>query len=455
MDKPEQGEESQPIIPYSELDDKMLAIAHMTWEQMATQKLEQIQSVGGFDKANQEDLNAFGWYMHHYAAIMDEFKTRMQALKFSIQEIYQYVGRTDRSGIFRFYPGSPAHRQFGEEAQGVVLYSKRERDTLEQEIQSSPVPRTDGVIRIKSHKYQESEQNVDLLKSQGFEVTEVMELLTFSMDDNAPHIYADKAIKEIPNTIDIKLNLNGIDPAISFLHLIEYQKEAGVPIPRHEMVRYYAYLSFIKPESVTHEIASEYLIDPDTGAFSDEITYEILNAKFDRGDELSTLEQEQFKAVSSKIITGRVELVLKGLGISKKTYAKLRQSNSEAFWGIIGIARDFQTETVSGPESKYPIFWDFDRFAHVLTRHYKGFKIAESTYFSNPVQQPTAFQYTYRDTIRLVKIVVKNLSKEIDARLSNGEPFSRQGQQAYYYNGNYYAIRIAPNGRLMQFHPLQ
>jgi hypothetical protein len=437
-------------MQYSEMEDGMLKIAFDTWERLAMEEVERINKIESMADADEDSLNAFGWYMANYNAIMDEFSKRNDNLKFSIEDIFLAVGQQDRSGIFRFYPGSDAYKQYGEQTQGTILYKKKERDELEQSIQQNPLPRTDGIIYLASHTYNDSLDNIEALKSNGFTAKDVMELLTFNFD-NAAHAYNEKGTKEIPNTINLKINLDGIDPVIFFLKYIEQIREMGQPILKHDLLKYYCYLHIARPDLLSPDIYQNYLIDADTGDFSNEANFIILDGKSDRGDTLSDDEQKKFSELKSARFQERFRMVSKAMSAPAKLFSKIYKTNRALVLSIVSVISGFEVETISGPENNCPIYWDFDRFSHIMFRHYSGIRIAESPSFSNPDKQPTAFQYVFQDVQRLIKIIIRNLSKEIDSKLSQGKPFTVSG---YYYNGNYYNLRIDPDGRLMQFHPL-
>jgi hypothetical protein len=63
-------------MQYSEMNDEMLAIAHMTWNHMATNELEIIDNQGGIDKASQSSLDAFDCFMQNCVSIKAEFIKR-------------------------------------------------------------------------------------------------------------------------------------------------------------------------------------------------------------------------------------------------------------------------------------------------------------------------------------------------------------------------------------------
>ena len=437
-------------MQYNEMEDGMLKIAFDAWEQMAMSEFKRIQEQEDITKVDKESLNSFGWYMANREAIMNELSRRNDKLKFSIEEIFLAVGQKDRSGIFRFYPGSTAYKQYGEQAQGKILYRKSERDALEQLVQIGQLLRSDGIVRLTSHTYNDSIANIEALKIQGFAAKDVMELLNFTFEE-VTHSYAEQGTREIPNTINIEVNFNDIDPVIFSLNLTEQIIEMGRPLSRYDLVKYYSYLHIINPASITQDIANNYLIDKSTGEFSDEVNLIILDGKSNRGDLLTDNEKGKFLELRSARFEKRFQLVSKDLSINKKLYVKIYNKNKGLAMGIASVISGFEIETLSAPENDYVIYWDFDRFSHIMFRHYKGIRITESPSFSDPSKQPTSFQYVFQDIRRLIKIIIKNLSSEIDAKLSQGKPFTKTG---YYYNGNYYNLRIDPDGRLMQFHPL-
>jgi hypothetical protein len=66
----------------------------------------------------------------------------------------------------------------------------------------------------------------------------------------------------------------------------------------------------------------------------------------------------------------------------------------------------------------------------------------------------TVFPYQPKDILSLVKAVLRTISKEIDQHfeVNPKKNFFRKGTQALYYNGDYYGLYIAPNGRLETFY---
>ncbi|MEJ7780844.1 MAG: hypothetical protein WKF68_14780 [Daejeonella sp.] len=111
------------------------------------------------------------------------------------------------------------------------------------------------------------------------------------------------------------------------------------------------------------------------------------------------------------------------------------------------VLLSFKDETLTEHVTQYPIYWDEERFIHIYGRHYVDYFINFSTY------KGTHFQYSYKDIRRLVCLILKSLQNEIESSLSNEWQYDKYGDQGYYFNGNYYTLRI-DNGRLMTFFPM-
>ena len=66
----------------------------------------------------------------------------------------------------------------------------------------------------------------------------------------------------------------------------------------------------------------------------------------------------------------------------------------------------------------------------------------------------THFSYTDKDIRRVICGVLDSLRVEIQAALSSGKRYDKYGDQGYYFNGDYYTLRIEETGRLMTFFPM-
>ena len=136
------------------------------------------------------------------------------------------------------------------------------------------------------------------------------------------------------------------------------------------------------------------------------------------------------------------------LGISDKHLESFSLREPDRFAEIAELVYTFEDENLSPLNAASRVYWDFERCAHILLRHYEGFFIEESTYRGDK------FLYSKRDVKLLAEKVIQDLGPNIQVALSEGRDFYRRGSEAYYYQGDYYQITIDKNGKLMQFHPV-
>ena len=59
--------------------------------------------------------------------------------------------------------------------------------------------------------------------------------------------------------------------------------------------------------------------------------------------------------------------------------------------------------------SKFPVWWDFERFIHVFFRHVEEMK------FDDIYKDKDNFQYAMKDVTSLIEIVLKTIDKDIQS----------------------------------------
>ena len=71
-------------------------------------------------------------------------------------------------------------------------------------------------------------------------------------------------------------------------------------------------------------------------------------------------------------------------------------------------------------------------------------------------KEKTSFPYKAQDLEMLIEQVIGRVRDEYEEHTKTRPTsnFTRVGSMAVHFNGDYYHIRIEPDGRLTQFHPL-
>jgi hypothetical protein len=365
-------------------------------------------------------------------------------LNHSIQNIFIQVGQFDRYAIFDFYYGSDAYRKYGSMVYGYLVYKPSQRAKLKLECDSENIGNDDGLV-ILDGALQEPEKN-QLLRTEGFYARDIARLSTL---DVAPikNQYDNAHVKEIPNTINLQFNSSGFDGERMQLTLFRKRIEAGIPLIPAEERRYYSLLFLLEPKTITDQIKKDILTHPATGQFYDDVWITTLKTIVYADRESSPLKTTLNTALANRRIE-RVGFMCKHLGIATKHIDNLQRDNNDAWLELMKLIYGFEPETLTLWGWTQHVYWDFERFIHIYLRHYKEFLINESS-----KGQGTGFQYSLKDIRRIINLVLKANKDAIESRLKIGKGFHLQNDNGYYYNGNYYSLKIDPDGRLMQFHP--
>jgi hypothetical protein len=94
------------------------------------------------------------------------------------------------------------------------------------------------------------------------------------------------------------------------------------------------------------------------------------------------------------------------------------------------------------------VYWDLSGYLHIALRHVKEMQIGS-------FKGKTAFPYRLTELETLVERVLEQIEDEIYAHFGKPVPhgeFRRIGKWAVFFNGDHYALRIDPSGRLTTFY---
>ncbi|GAA4204007.1 hypothetical protein GCM10022289_21140 [Pedobacter jeongneungensis] len=365
-------------------------------------------------------------------------------IRHSIQNIFVQVGQYDRYAIFDFYFGSEAYKKYGNTVYGYIIYSPSQRAKLKQEINSDAIGDDDGLVLLDG-ALQDTKIN-EMLQIEGFFAKDISRLSTFDLDP-IKNQYDNTDKKEIPNTINIDFTPSLFYGERMRLNLFRKRMEKGIPLIAAEKRAYYSLLLLLDKNELTDQDRKDFLINPKTGYVYDDVIITTMNTLVYGDRENSPLKSTLNKALSNRK-KERVAFICRHLGVAVKHIDKLRAENEEAWMELMRLVYGFEDETLTLWGWKVHVYWDFERFIHIYLRHYKKFLIEESS-----KGQGTGFQYTLKDVRRIITIVLGANKDAIESRLLEGKGFHIQNDKGYYYNGNYYSIKIDPTGRLMQFHP--
>lgn len=370
-------------------------------------------------------------------------KRQKEKLNFSLEDLFGHAGQYDKFVSVEFYRNSDAFGRYGESVNGMIIYGRKHRNELTQRISFENYARTDGVVLLNSTS--ENREVNEQLKTEGFLASDICTILTFVHDPNEV-AYQKPGIKEIPNTIVIPFESGEVDLPRTQNLITSWKFRDRSKILGHELMRYYTN-ELIMGMEVPEPIKQKFLYE----GVGPSLKEDVLIQFYSYGYVEQLLDPQQKNHLNRLLKTRadrREELLKRDLSISDKRFEKFKVDFPDAYRQTRGAFLQFTDETLSEHQTQHPVYWDEERFVHIYGRHYVDHFINMSTY------NGTHFQYSFKDVRRLLCMVLESLQKEIEIALSGGKNYNKYGDQGYYFNGNYYTLKIDANGRLMTFFPM-
>ncbi|WGQ11865.1 hypothetical protein QG516_09450 [Pedobacter gandavensis] len=369
-------------------------------------------------------------------------KLQMEKLRFAVEDIFRIVGQYDKYIIVYFYRSSAAFEKYGEEAHGHLIYQLKARNALTIAISDEDHERNDGTILLDT--IGKDKEKIDQLKIEGFLASDIYKIQTFNHDEEIVK-YKQKGIKEIPNTIKIEFESGSFDLPLMENKITSWKMQDGTKILPHEYQRYYTN-QILMGDTPSDEVKELYLLDKNK-QYKEEVLIQLYRYWF-VSDSLDEAGKLQYKSLVKRQKERRIGMLKADLGITNSVWENFIKQHPEEYLITRRNLIPFANETLTNHITQFPIYWDEERFIHIYGRHYVDFFINFSTY------KGTHFQYGYKDIRRLACLVLESLKQPIEQSLANGKGFNKYGDQGYYFNGNYYTLRISSAGRLMTFFPM-
>jgi hypothetical protein len=421
-----------------------LDLVYVAFEEQCKFVSKQIEAEEDANSDNFKNLVARFIQFSHLTEItqLEIQKRQGEKLLFSVEDMFRLVGQYDKYVIIKFYRTSDAYKKYGDDVHGNIIYGIKLRNSLTEAIAVENHNRTDGKILLDITGKDISK--IQQLKTDGFVASEIYAISTFNDDPNVV-VYKKEGVKEIPNTITIPFESGSFDLPRMENMITSWKFGDNSKILDHELLRYYTN-QLIIGETVPEEIKEKYLLQ-DNSIFKEQVLVQMYSFGLHH-DLLTQKQKDYFNDILKMRGDRRWAILKKDLGITENVFQKFKTDHAKEYRNARMILLGFHDETLTENSSQYPIYWDEERFVHIYARHYVDYFINFSTY------KGTHFQYSYKDIRRLVCLILNNLKEQIEAALSVGRRFDKYGDQGYYFNGNYYTLRIEETGRLMTFFPM-
>lgn len=365
-------------------------------------------------------------------------------MDYTIEDIYRYSGQYDKVVTIEFKTNSESYKRYGNHITGIFLYTPKERKTLQEDISEEKDIRTDGYVKFKELLHNVPDEQREELLTKGLLNSDIHSILQFNTDTE--NVYAKQETKELPKPIEIKVDLSDWDDSLTLGLYQQYMKTGYDLCPFENDENIALILMRLKDDNPKKQEIIDDFTDKNTGKLKSSIRFEYLKKKYVTPVGLSKEEKEDFDAILKEIAEYRAEILKSELQKSTEKFKEIGVNYPNNLAKLIALTSSFQSERLT--HNKKPVWWDYERFIHIYIRHVSEIQTGER------FEEKSVFQYKFKDIKRLVVNVLKTVQGEIQEHFekSPDKPFKRHGEMSVYYEGDYYVIHVAPDGRLMAFY---
>lgn len=359
------------------------------------------------------------------------------------ERLYKHIGRYDYVATYTFKQDSASRTKFGEMITGTLVYTPKERESLEQSYLSGN--KTYSKVRINETNFELSPDKQKSLKEEGFEITDIESVCALPMPRE--NLYINNS-KRKPSRLEIPLpeGISYEDALLMIQHIYEKNVNKGWNLCPHEWNEYLAVKLLYCPD---HLSESERQKAYETNEhIKEDVFRTLLTIKEEILKQLSE-EESKALAVLQDREGGRKLTILNDVLISDGSSINLmlkRQPKQLAILlSAVATFRPFRLNTLA---HKYPIYLDLERYLHILTRH-----VQETSVDLQPIAQKTKLLWDFKEFKYAIQGVVGVIADEYDQRRERetGRIYWNR-EHSIEFCGDYYTLQIDPNGRVEQWH---
>lgn len=359
---------------------------------------------------------------------------------FSLEKLYELAGKEDRVLTITLRHESPSEQIWGNSITCCIIYTERERLHLLENLKNDVS--TFGKVRAKYLLSEFTNEQIDRLKSEGFDSQDAIEIL-IAPQLTPSNVYGSEEKREL-NTIEIPL---APEPPLEELKFQFYGLcrflEDGMILTPSEHVDFLA-LKLIFNMKLTDDEKLE-VYDGEGKIHNNEVARSYLLFR----SRMTTLSEEK-KAAQTKLESIRlqercayIDSELKKMGSSVE---KLKIANVKVCGHILYNVIRFHERRLN-VTGHYPIYLDLKGYVHIGLRHIKEWQFCD--YFA----ERDKFQLNESDVITTLQNVVDVINDDYQAKkeVRPDYLYRKYGRDCIYLYGDYYMIHIAADGRIENF----
>lgn len=356
--------------------------------------------------------------------------------KYYLEDIYELVGREDRVASLSFLTDSESFKLYGDHITVVFLYTQKERLYLDERIKDEK-KKTADYAKVKYLGDGLDKKSLNQLNEEGIYCEDIASIMTLQgFDRNTFHSDEKREI----TTLEIPIYSEPKGGDYDWIYGFSKRQVAdGIGINPRERYFYLAGKYYYEPQNVTEAevlemFDGERLIEP--------IEWEYLTIKYHR-EEITADERKRLEALYFKKKQDCKDILEKYLNQSGSSIKKLVKENIELYIDLMESVLLFK-EIRLNINTKHPIYLDLEGYLHIFMRHVEEMKVNE--HFAHKDN----FQWNLGDVITVIKHVIEQVEQDAQDFFENnkGKQYSKYGDQAVYFEGDYYAVYIAASGRI-------
>lgn len=361
---------------------------------------------------------------------------------FTIEQIYSLVGRCDNTSSIVFRKGSDDEKLYGNSLVGVFIFTKTERDNLELRISISE---DESYGRIKFCRYSPElpDSKTASLKNRGIDTRNIVSI-SWVPCTRTENIYPSRQKRSLtPIKIANPIISKG-DKLFWTYELLKRLIWEGIGLCPEERNRFLAYKTVYEPEKLTDEEKS--MIYDKNGNMYEDVAFECLVPK----NHIFPNTRKEMKRIGTILVNryhSRALILNDELAKTNISYEELRKENTTIADYLMTRVQSFNQKRYN-TKGKHPLYLDVKGYVHILLRH------VEEAKFENDFGSKTKFQYD-EDDIEVVMREVLSIINEDYQKFKENHPddsFVRKNDDSYYYNGDYYAVIVNPDGSIASFY---
>lgn len=365
---------------------------------------------------------------------------------FCYEDLYEFSGKNHFVTTFKIKLESDSYSKFGESLTGVIIYNPKETEKLIKQSNTTIV--TNDKLKINHltsgfKKYIKPEIIEDL-RYGGLNISDIESICVLMFKEEQE--FHETGEKKLPNIIEVEIPdefFRGINnEELERCYLVTKNND-GVKLAGFEKENLVGIMLALNNGHIDSRILKHLGFDRKTMSSNLNIKNRYYQGK-ERQGLLTDIEKKEFEQIKKIILAGRIMKLFQEI---KKTNANKKEinQNQDIINEIINCESSFQPKVLL--HGKVQVYWNVDSYIHIVMRHFKKYQIGH-------YKTRTPFSYKLQDLENLIEKVLSIIRQEYETHVSNRptSDFKRIGSMAVEFNGNHYALQIAPDGRLEQFH---